>query len=227
MDSVGPGAGQVGEEVLEAGAQRARPGRLRRDLLLAAVLLALVAAVARAMSHRSSSDASPTGGPSPTASRSAPDSGSGLLNGSVVDPTATLAPGAQDPFACPATYQCLESAEAGASALTALHAAFPAAVLESASTVRLLSPHDGKPLWFRQLTARDGANEIVVRVDRARVANADGRGTTRSGGTVVTYYQATLATYHVVVQVIASNGPGQALLPLQKLADDVRLLALS
>jgi hypothetical protein len=227
-DSAGSSGGPAGEEVLEAGATRTRPGRLRRDLLLAALLLALVGAVARAMSHHSSPDTTPTSGPSTsTASRSAPDTGSGLLNGSVVDPTGTVAPGAQDPFACPATYQCLESADAGSPAVTALRAAFPAAVLESASTVRLLSPHDGKPLWFRQLTARNGAAEILVRVDRAGVPNSDGRGTTRSGGTVVTYYQATLANYHVVVQVIATNGPGQALPPLQKLAADVRLLALS
>jgi hypothetical protein len=226
-DPAGPGGRPIREEVLEAGAERGRAARLRRDLLLAAVLLALVAAVARAMSHHSGTDATPTGGPSSTASRGAPDTGSGLLNGSVIDPSATVAPGAQDPFACPAAYQCLESGEAGSPAVTALHAVFPAAVLESASTVRLLSPHDGKPLWFRQLTARNGTTEILVRVDRARVPNTDGGGMTRSGGTVVTYYQATLETYHVLVQVIASNGPGQALPALHKLAADIRLLALS
>jgi hypothetical protein len=219
-----------GEEVLEAGGRpgKSRTRRLREQLLLAAVILALVAAVARAMSHSGRPDSSPaTPGSSLPAHRSAPDSGSGLLNGSLVDPSGPAAGTAQDPFACPATYQCLESAEAGAPAVAALHAAFPAAVLQSASTVRLLSPHVGPPLWFRELDARLGSTEILVRVHRPTAIASVRPAISRAAGAVVTYYQGRLATYDVDVQVTTQTNREQPLSPMQKLAADVRLLNLS
>lgn len=227
-----PPGGSVGganEEVLEAGAdaKRLRTGRLRRDLLLAALILALIAAVARAMSHHNPSTAAPTTAPSLPSGRSAPDSGSGLLNGSVVNPSGTAQSDAQDPFACPASYQCLESAEAGPSAVSALHAAFPAAVLQSASTVRLLAPHLGLPLWFRQINARFGPNRILVRVQRQSASDVNRSGVANSEFGVITFYERPLNRYHVVVQVTTPKGQVEPLSPLQKLASDVRLLDLS
>lgn len=232
-DPAGSGGGAVGatggpaaEEVLEAGAKRARPGRLRRDLLLAALLLALVAAVARAMSHSSRPDAAPTA-PASTVSRSAPDSGSGLLNGSVVDVTGAPEQGPDDVGACPAAYQCLVADEPGPAAAAALAAAFPNVVLESTTTVRLLSPNFGQPLWYRQITGRFGANQVLVRVQRQRPQDLNRGGVAESEFGVITYYEGPLSKYHVVVQVTTPKGREQALPPVQKLGHDVRLLELS
>jgi hypothetical protein len=211
--------------VLETGAKRSRSGRLRRDLLLAAVILGLVAAVARAMSHSNSSDAGPTTGPSSSAAvRSAPDTGSGLLNGSVIKPPEQ---GPDDVGACPATYRCLEVDEAGPRATAALVAAFPSAVLEATTTVRLLSPNFGQPLWYRQITARVGPNRILIRVQQQRRQDVDRRGVAVSEFGVITYYEGRLSKYHVVVQVTTPRGHVQAMRPVQNLGRDVRLLGLS
>jgi hypothetical protein len=214
------------EEVLDSGGppKRARTRRLREQLLLGAVILALVAAVGRAMSGDDKKpDAAPTPTPSATGSHGAPDPGSGLLNGSVVNPSGRP----DDPADCPVTYQCLQTDEAGEPAVRALVAAFPDALLMSATTIRLLSPNFGQPLWFRQINARFGPNRILIRVQQGRPSDVDRRGVAHAEDSEITFYEAALAKYHVAVQVSAPKGHPQPLAPLQKLARDVRLLGLS
>ncbi len=232
------------EEELSTGPRERGPlnrfGRLRLDLLVAAVILGGVIVVGRAMSREGGGTPKPT--PTPSASApvggfgtGAPDPGSGLLNGAatftvvasdgqpVVVP-AVVPVGSGDPAACPKGIGCYSVASAPAPALAAVRAAFPAMILESATTVRLDVKNYGAALWFLQINGRRGGDEILVRLQATSDSGHDQHGTIRLGTQATTYYGHPLLQYYVYVEVHHQAGTNQPLAPLARLVRDVRLL---
>jgi hypothetical protein len=232
------------EELLETGGrgERRRLGRMRLDLAIGAVVLGGALVVARLISDNDASTGArpaPTPSPSPSArtyGTGAPDSGSGLLNGMA---TATLAPSdgrgvtiparpgrdADDPFRCPESATCTTVESAAAPVRAAVRAAFPGAVLEAATTVRMAGRPAAASLWFLQVNALVGSREILVRVQVPTSRDVEQGNETETAHGTTAYLSTGLRQYHVTVQVDGPAGREQPFSALQKLATDVRLLA--
>jgi hypothetical protein len=235
------------EEVLSTGEalDRSRMRRLRLDLAVAGVVLGAAVLVARNLSGGSDgAQARPSISPSPAASArdygtGAPDSGSGLLNGAATVTVSArggrivIAPhfpggASDDPASCPTGVDCHAVQTVAAPVLAAVRSIFPGMTLESATTVRLDVGNSGGALWFLQVNARAGAKQILLRLQAQRRSDADRQGVVRAdAGRSITYYEHALLRYHVVVQVDAPSVERQPLAPLQRLARDVRLVALA
>jgi hypothetical protein len=184
----------------------------------------------------------------------APDTGSGLLNGMAtmsippghpipipIGPgdvtTISIGPGraeidqrlppstSDDPAECPTGIDCYTEENAAASARAAVRAAFPGAVIQSASTVHLNSEQFGQMLWFVQINALVGHNQLVVRVQAPRDTDRNRSGADNAGDSTIAYYEHALRQYHVFVQVDGPAGAVPSVRSLKVLAHDVRLLA--
>lgn len=202
-----------------------RIGRLRTDLVIGAVIIAGLVGLGRAMSHGDGPTETP---PSPTPSASvrtfgtgAPDSGSGLLNGSTTGATGS------DPAACPTAFGCVVTDHASAPQIAAILAAFPAALLQSVTSVQLGQPIEHPRLWFLQINARFGDRRLLVRLQRPTPGDLNRQGVVANGSDRrITFYENQLRRYHVMVQLDAPNALRPPTAQVQRLARDVRLLDL-
>jgi hypothetical protein len=124
-----------------------------------------------------------------------------------------------DPAQCPGPTPCAAKAGLPRSAAAAVLEAFPSVRFGRSSTVYLRTGG----LWFREIKARAGVLDILVRVERAD------RGTpeTQSGHDERSIFVSRLQEAFVV-QVRVEGPPGHlpALSDLSVLADDARLLVL-
>jgi cobalamin biosynthesis protein CbiG len=120
--------------------------------------------------------------------------------------------------------------ELAQSARTAVRDAFPGARITLAREVRLHVKNYGDALTAVDVRARRGDARIFVSL-RGAARTDVGRGAGSRAGTIIsghhriTQYETTLAQYDVLVQVIARANQHQAIAPLARLANDVRLVA--
>lgn len=211
--------------------------RLRLDLTLGALLLALAALVGTALGHHGGSATSTTPAAPPASSAiPAPPSGSPLPSGTSF---VTVAPAREGgslsrpgfyPQLCRAQTECVSVTAVAQSARTAVRDAFPGARITMAREVRLHVKNYGDALTAMDVRARRGDARIFVslrgaaRTDVGRDAGSRA-GTLISGHHRITQYETTLAQYDVLVQVVVRANQHQDIAPLARLANDVRLVA--
>jgi hypothetical protein len=187
--------------------------RLRLDLGLAALLLGAAALIGTAISQHGQS-----GNPSTS------PSGSASVSRTTATPERAVATDFVTLHAGTTTTRISDAAR------DALQDAFPGARIIAARTVRVHGRNNGGALSALNVTARQGDKRIALalrgalRTDVSRDVGAR-TGRAFSGGHRITSYEAPLAQYDVVVQVVSPRSKHQDVAPLARLASDTRLLA--
>lgn len=129
-----------------------------------------------------------------------------------------------DPAACLPGVSCISSDSVPADVLAAIRAAFPGARPLSAGTVLTHFDGPGSKLWFRQVNARAGNLDILVRVQQPRSNDRPHGESTDHGDGAIAYLETHEQGLTVQVQVDAPSGHVTALAKLRALAADRRLL---
>ncbi len=221
MDDAGPEHAGLDEELPHPHRERTRAQRLRRDLGLATAILAVIALVANAMTHK--------GGTRDTLSRSSASSAPSIAvpTGVVaLTPTgaAYLPPTAADALKCPDQVECITAHDVSTPIREAIAAAFPGATITSAESVRQYVRNYGQANQSLRIAARDADIEITVSL-RGLAQSDRTRGYSRMlyGGRAITRYEDALGHYHVLIEVVTAADQYQPADPLARLASDIRL----
>lgn len=221
MSDAGFDAGDQDEELPQP-RRRLEARRLRLELGLAAVLLLVVAVLARSLTHRGSG--------TPAATTSAAPSHRVTVQTFPTD-FVTLTPikggwlprSAAQALRCPV--RCVTIADVSGPVRDAIADAFPGAQVTSARTVRLVVRNFGNANWSLQVRARAGDRLVLLQARGAANGDSGGYQQMIFDGHLISRYAVTLMEYHVLVQVIspADDPPSRA--ALQQLAGDARLLS--
>lgn len=146
------------------------------------------------------------------------------LSDGVIEAWPTLpARTSQDPAACPIE-QCFTVDGVPGDVGAALRAAFPGARIESAMTVQLLGKFELRALWYRQVRARAGGVDILLRIQGPRPSDPRGDVVDRIDDRAITYFETDLLQWHVALEVDAPYGHVPLPAQLTRLASDRRVL---
>lgn len=229
-----PAFADLGEEEVLPGRDRPPNRRLRLELGGAAVILAVVAGIASAISHHAKPNAAASSTTPVVVAAPAPS----VQPAAVASDFVTLSPEhggwiPRDPIPCPVQGQCITTHGVSMPVRLAVGNAFPGWTIISSRTIRLSVKNYGEALVSLDVDAQLGDARLIIRlrgkdnyVHRSR-SDPMGPGVVMLfGPNRITRYETTLSQFYVTIAVVAPASRRQTIEPLRQLGNDGRLLAL-